>query len=170
MCIRDRLGDAMRVSQILLNLLSNAVKFTPQNGKVQLEIRQLTRKSNAATLQFIVSDTGRGMSEEFLSRLYEPFEQENSKGGTGLGMPITKNLVGLLGGTISVRSQMGRGTVFTVELPFEFSSQNKPCLLYTSLFHQTVDHALHIGFCGFHDHLFLLSHRAVRPFSSRVCF
>ena len=128
----ELLGDAMRVSQILLNLLSNAVKFTPQNGKVQLEIRQLTRKSNAATLQFIVSDTGRGMSEEFLSRLYEPFEQENSKGGTGLGMPITKNLVGLLGGTISVRSQMGRGTVFTVELPFEFSSQNKP-LLYPAM-------------------------------------
>ena len=74
----ELLGDAMRVSQILLNLLSNAVKITPQNVKVQLEIRQLTRKSNAATLQFIVSDTGRGMSEEFLSRLFEPVEQENA--------------------------------------------------------------------------------------------
>lgn len=128
----ELLGDAMRVSQILLNLLSNAVKFTPPRGKVQLEVRQLARKGSTAKLQFIVSDTGRGMSEEFLARLYEPFEQENAQGGTGLGMPITKNLVGLLGGTISVRSQIGHGTVFTVELPFDFSSQNKP-LLYPAM-------------------------------------
>lgn len=128
----ELLGDAMRVSQILINLLSNAIKFTPQNGKVQLDVKRLSRQGSLEKLQFVVSDTGRGMSEEFLSRLYEPFEQENARGGTGLGMPITKNLVGLLGGTISVHSQLEQGTVFTVELPFEFSSQNKP-LLYPAM-------------------------------------
>ncbi|WP_418666567.1 response regulator [Allofournierella sp.] len=128
----ELLGDAMRVSQILINLLSNAVKFTPPKGKVRLAVKELGRKNNTQTLQFAVSDTGRGMSEEFLSRIYEPFEQENARGGTGLGMPITKNLVGLLGGSISVRSQLGQGTVFVVDLPLALSSQNKP-LLYPSM-------------------------------------
>lgn len=120
-------GDAMRVSQILINLLSNAVKFTPEHGKVQLEIRRLVQQDGGMHLQFTVSDTGRGMSQEFLEqRLFKSFEQENGNGGTGLGMPITKNLVEILGGTISVRSKLDQGTVFTVELPFDLSHRQQP--------------------------------------------
>lgn len=119
-------GDAMRVNQILINLLSNAVKFTPEHGKVHLSVRRLVCHHSGMKLRFVVSDTGRGMSEAFLERLYEPFEQESPSGGTGLGMPITKNLVGLLNGTISVKSKVGEGTTFTVELPFAFSDRQKP--------------------------------------------
>ena len=128
----ELMGDAMRINQILINLLSNAVKFTPENGKVNLEIKQLPDSGSRAKVRFVVSDTGRGMSEEFLQRIYDPFEQENSMGGTGLGMPITKNLVGLLGGTISVKSRVGEGTTFTVELPFDLSNRQEP-LLYPTM-------------------------------------
>lgn len=117
------IGDYLRVNQILLNLLSNAVKFTPRGGSIRLGIRQLEKQNGATCLQFIVSDTGIGMSEEFLERLYLPFEQADTQisqecGGTGLGMAITYNLVSLLGGSIDVRSKPGEGTTFTVELPF----------------------------------------------------
>lgn len=125
----ELIGDSMRVNQILLNLLSNAVKFTPEGGRVRLEVKQLSCKRSGVRLRFTVSDTGRGMSEDFLEHLYLPFEQEHVAGGarvggTGLGMPITKNLVTLLGGTIAVKSKLGDGTVFTVELPFQ---SVRPC-------------------------------------------
>lgn len=117
-------GDAMRVNQILLNLLSNAVKFTPENGKIRLEVRQIGIRNNQVRMRFTVSDTGIGMNENFLQRLYMPFEQADSMisqrfGGTGLGMSITKNLVSLLGGTIQVFSKENEGTTFIVELSFE---------------------------------------------------
>lgn len=118
------IGDYLRVNQILLNLLSNAVKFTPQGGTIRLEIRQLEKQNGATFLQFVVSDTGIGMSEEFLRRLYLPFEQADTQisqkyGGTGLGMAITYNLVDLLGGSIDVKSKPGEGTTFSVQLPFD---------------------------------------------------
>lgn len=123
------IGDSVRVSQILLNLLSNAVKFTPTGGSVRFEIRESKRKSGSVPIRFTVSDTGIGMSEEFLKKLYDPFEQEEAgasgRGGTGLGMPITKNLVALLGGTIEVKSEKGKGTKFTVELPFDLPEEKK---------------------------------------------
>lgn len=123
------IGDSVRVSQILLNLLSNAVKFTPTGGSVRFEIRESKRKSGSVPIRFTVSDTGIGMSEEFLKKLYDPFEQEEAgasgRGGTGLGMPITKNLVALLGGTIEVKSEKGKGTKFTVELPFDLPEDKK---------------------------------------------
>lgn len=117
-------GDSLRLNQILLNLLSNALKFTPAGGTIRLEIRQLQRTEDRMRLRFSVSDTGTGMSGKFLDRLFVPFEQENlgagqTLGGTGLGMPITKNLVTLMGGTITVKSEVGKGTVFTVELDFQ---------------------------------------------------
>lgn len=102
------LGDAIRINQILINLLSNAVKFTPENGRVPFDVKSLPG-SDEVKLRFTVSDTGRGMSEEFLQKLYEPFEQENTIGGTGFKMPITKNLVGLFNGTVSVKSSPGEG-------------------------------------------------------------
>lgn len=122
------IGDFMRVEQILLNLLSNAIKFTPEGGTIRLDIKQVYSHHNKARLQFIVSDTGVGMSEDFLDRIFMPFEQAENKtsikyGGTGLGMAITHNLVELLGGTIRVKSKLNEGTIFTVELPFEVSQQ-----------------------------------------------
>lgn len=118
------IGDAMRVNQILLNLLSNAVKFTPENGKIRLEVRQIGFRNNQVRLRFTVSDTGIGMNEKFLQKLYMPFEQADGSisqrfGGTGLGMSITKNLVSLLGGTIQVFSKENEGTTFIVELAFD---------------------------------------------------
>lgn len=121
------IGDSLRLNQILLNLTSNAIKFTPRGGKVSLEVTHLPSSGNKSWLRFTVTDTGIGMNEEELSRLYTPFEQANASiagkyGGTGLGMSITQNLVSLMGGYINVKSKPGEGTKFSVELPFEQSS------------------------------------------------
>lgn len=119
----ELVGDALRVNQILLNILSNALKFTPAGGAICLKVIQLARKHNNLQMRFVISDTGIGMSEEFLQHIYQPFEQATAGtasryGGTGLGMSITANLVSLMGGVISVQSRLGEGSVFTVELPF----------------------------------------------------
>ena len=118
------LGDTLRLRQVLLNLLSNALKFTPEGGEIRLEIRQLKTRGDSVLLRFSVSDTGTGISEDFLSKLFLPFEQEDSAisqrfGGTGLGLSITKNLVTLMGGTIQVQSKLNEGSTFCVELTFE---------------------------------------------------
>ena len=115
-------GDAMKLQQILLNLLGNAVKFTPRGGKVQLIISQEHIKNGKAILRFVVNDTGVGISEEFQKKMFEPFEQEHTGittayAGTGLGLAITKNLVQLMGGTISVNSIVDVGTEFIVNIP-----------------------------------------------------
>ncbi|WP_130862254.1 response regulator [Bacilliculturomica massiliensis] len=122
------IGDELRLNQVLINLLSNALKFTPEGGAVRLEIRQLQRKKERARLRFTVSDTGIGMSEEFLKRIFVPFEQESvvtgkKFGGTGLGMPITRNLVTLMGGTITVKSAPEQGSEFMVELDFDIPEE-----------------------------------------------
>lgn len=120
-------GDSLRLNQILLNLASNAIKFTPAGGKVSLEVTHLPSRGNKSWLRFVMSDTGIGMDEQGLAKLYTPFEQADASiagkyGGSGLGMSITQNLVSLMGGYIHVKSKLGSGTVFTVELPFEHSS------------------------------------------------
>ena len=107
-------GDAMRLNQILITSFPIAVKFTPRGGSIRLDIRQVHKNRNNVRFRFIIRDTGIGMSEEFISRLYMPFEQATAStaskfGGTGLGMAITKNLVSLLGGMISVKSKTGHG-------------------------------------------------------------
>ena len=119
------IGDFLRVNQILLNLLSNAVKFTARGGTIRLKIQQFEKRNGATTLRFVVSDTGIGMTEEFLERLFLPFEQADSLtsqkyGGTGLGMAITQNLVELLSGSIHVKSKPGEGTTFTVKIPLSY--------------------------------------------------
>lgn len=122
-------GDSMRLNQVLLNILSNAYKFTPDGGNITLKFIQLEKKDNHVRFSIIISDTGIGMSQEFLDRIYQPFEQASvdtaSKyGGTGLGMPITANLVTMMGGTINVQSQEGVGTTFYLEMPFELSGED----------------------------------------------
>lgn len=124
-------GDALRLNQILLNLLSNSIKFTPRGGSVVLEVRQVMARHNNVRLEFRIRDTGIGMSREALERLYRPFEQASAStaakfGGTGLGMAITQNLITLLGGTIQVESEEGKGTTFTVELPFKVEENGEP--------------------------------------------
>lgn len=118
------LGDSLRLNQILLNLTSNAIKFTPCGGKITLEVTQLPSRGKKTWLRFVVSDTGIGMNEQGLKRLYTPFEQADASiagkyGGTGLGMSIAQNLVSLMGGYINVKSKPGEGTTFAVELPFD---------------------------------------------------
>ena len=113
-------GDALRMKQILTNLLGNAVKFTPEGGEISLTIKQELSGGLANTI-FQVADTGCGMSPEFLQRIWMPFEQERraaSQNGTGLGTTLSKTLAEKMGGSISVESQLGKGTVFTVSIPF----------------------------------------------------
>lgn len=121
------LGDPLRLNQILLNLTSNAIKFTPDGGKIGLEVTHLPSNGKKNWLRFVVWDNGIGMDEQELKHLFKPFEQANASiagkyGGTGLGMSITQNLISLMGGYIHVKSEPGKGTKFTVELPFESSS------------------------------------------------
>ncbi|MBE6123291.1 MAG: response regulator [Erysipelotrichaceae bacterium] len=113
------IGDDMKLRQVMINILGNAVKFTPEGGKVTFLIEDIARMDNKATLRFTISDTGIGMSKEYLPKLFEPFTQEDSSttsryGSTGLGMPITKSIVELMNGTIGVESEKGKGTTFTV--------------------------------------------------------
>lgn len=129
----DRLvGDHLKINQICLNLLGNAVKFTNPGGRVTLEIRELSKVGEGTVfLEISVSDTGIGMSKEFLDHVFEPFERAGEAGvakieGTGLGMAITKGFVTILGGDIRVKSEPGKGTVFTVMLPLSAAADEGP--------------------------------------------
>ena len=117
------LGDALRMNQILMNLLSNSLKFTPAGGMITLHVKESKRRCGYSYLAFQVTDSGKGMSEDFMKRLYQPFEQEaadtaRNLTGTGLGLSIVYNLVQLMNGTINVESRLGEGTVFSIEIPF----------------------------------------------------
>ena len=115
--------DRTRLEQILLNLLSNAVKFTPAGGTVSVRVRQLAgTQHGCAQYEFRVRDNGIGMSATFAKRIFEPFERERTSTvsriqGTGLGMAITRNIVDMMGGTIEVQTEQGRGTEFIIRLP-----------------------------------------------------
>lgn len=124
------LGDAMKLQQILINILSNAIKFTPAGGKVTLQLREKKRVKDNAILEFTINDTGCGMNQEFLPKLFEPFAQEYSGstaiyGGTGLGMAITKTFVDLMDGHINVRSMLGIGSEFTVDVKLGLTNESK---------------------------------------------
>lgn len=116
--------DRLRLNQILLNILSNAIKFTNPGGSVSLRvIEKETSPEGYADFDFIIRDNGIGMSEEFASHIFEPFTREersavSSIPGTGLGMAITKNLVDMMNGRISVSSELGKGSTFTVSFRF----------------------------------------------------
>ncbi len=125
MDVKNRMvkGDPARFGQIVNNLLSNAMKFTRSGERISVSLRQVDEGKRNNYL-FVVEDTGAGMSEEFLPKLFDPYEREVRFGaketmGTGLGMPIVKNLVTRMGGQITVSSALGQGTTFTVTLPFD---------------------------------------------------
>lgn len=116
--------DKMRLEQIFLNILSNAIKFTPDGGKIHIEIEALKREGSMVDTRISISDNGIGMAEEFLPKLFDPFVQEDRNistnyTGTGLGMSIVKNLVDLMGGNIEVKSKLGQGTTVHVFIKFE---------------------------------------------------
>lgn len=120
--------DKLRINQILFNLLSNAVKFTPAGGKVTLIVQHIARKDQMVKVHFIVSDTGIGIGEEFKQHMFEPFSQEHQTEeirGTGLGLAIVKNLVTLMGGKISIKSEPNVGSKFTVELEAQICENPK---------------------------------------------
>ena len=122
------IGDKLRLNQILLNLVSNAIKFTPKGGRITLRINEELTDDNQVLYQIDVEDTGIGMSKDFLPHVFEPFVREQTSTiskiqGTGLGLSITKKLIDLMGGSITVQSVEGRGTVFSVSLSFEISEQ-----------------------------------------------
>ena len=124
------IGDDMKLRQILINILGNAVKFTPEGGSIRMTVEETARYEGNATLRFVISDTGIGMSPEFLPRLFETFTQEDSSfsnkyGSTGLGMPITKMLVELMNGRIEVESKKGTGTTFTVYVTLKESDRQE---------------------------------------------
>ena len=118
------MGDSLRVKQILLNLLSNALKFTSADGLIQIHIQEQKRTNGFSYIRFCVRDSGIGMSKEFRSRIFQPFEQESPEAarnnvGSGLGLSIVYNLVQLMGGTIEVESEKNKGAAFTVTIPLK---------------------------------------------------
>ena len=123
------LADPNRLNQVLMNILSNAVKYTPTGGHIRLKVEELTHTEHYAKYRFVVQDDGIGMSEDFQKTLFDPFTREEKSGinkvqGTGLGMAITRSIVDLMGGSISVESATGKGTRFEVvlELPIDIEA------------------------------------------------
>jgi len=115
------LGDSLKITQILNNLLNNAVKFTPKGGEIDFFVKILHDFSDYTVFEFEVSDTGIGIPEDKLEYIFESFSQIDSSAskhypGTGLGLSIAKKLVDMMGGVISVKSTLGKGSVFKVEI------------------------------------------------------
>ena len=123
--------DKTRLNQVLLNLLSNAVKFTPAGGTVSVRLKQYPGTVKGSALYEIrVKDNGIGMSQQFVQKIFSPFERERTSTvsrtqGTGLGMAITKNIVNMMGGSIEVQTEQGKGTEFIVRLPFRIQPEHQ---------------------------------------------
>jgi signal transduction histidine kinase/CheY-like chemotaxis protein len=118
------LGDKLRLKQVLINLLGNSVKFTPEEGKLALVVKIETETERAFTVTFRVTDSGIGMTEEQMAKIFKPFEQADNSiaarfGGTGLGLSISQNLVGQMTGQILVKSTPGKGSSFSFVIPLE---------------------------------------------------
>lgn len=122
-------ADHLKINQILLNLVTNAIKYSLEETSVDLVVDQLkSSRKGYGLYRFVVSDSGIGMSKDFLKNIFEPFERESTSTisgiqGSGLGLSITKNLVELMGGTISVKSKQGKGSEFTVDLQFRLQEK-----------------------------------------------
>ena len=131
--------DKTRLNQILLNLLSNAIKFTPAGGTVSVRVRQLAGQvCGCGQYEFRIKDNGIGMSPEFAKKIFEPFERERTSTvsriqGTGLGMAITKNIVDMMGGTIEVQTEQGKGSEFIIRVPLRVQTEHRPVEKITEL-------------------------------------
>ena len=123
-------GDGLRLQQVFMNMLGNAVKFTPAGGSVSLRVvEHASRVEGTSDYEFVFADTGCGMAPEFLAHVFEPFAREHdsrteSVEGTGLGLSVAQSVVSLMGGTIDVESEPGRGTVFTVRVSMRYVERN----------------------------------------------
>jgi len=131
-------GDNQRLSQVIANLLSNAVKFTPEGGVIHLDSRLISSKDGAYRVQISVEDTGIGISDEQKKRLFQSFEQADADttrkyGGTGLGLAIVKPIVELMGGEISVESELGKGSKFTFSVLLKRGTRDKTLMLDKSV-------------------------------------
>ncbi|MBP5292128.1 MAG: response regulator [Lachnospiraceae bacterium] len=124
-------GDSRRIQQVFVNIMSNAIKYTPNGGKISLSVMESpTKVPDFGHYQFVFEDNGYGMTEEFLTHLFEPFTRANDKQtagiqGTGLGMAITRNIVRMMGGDISVESVYGKGSKFTVNIYLKFQNEGR---------------------------------------------
>lgn len=127
----DIIADPLKLNQVFINLLGNAVKYTPAGGTVSFWILQkATFRQGYGDYTFIIKDNGIGMSPDFVEHIFEPFEREstvtqNGIQGTGLGMAITKNIVEMMNGTISVESEVGKGSTFTVDIRLKLQDTEK---------------------------------------------
>ena len=124
------IGSPVHLGQVLQNIIGNAIKYNNDSGTVDVTCREISYDGNTAGFEFVCADTGIGMSEEFQQHAFEPFAQENesartSYAGTGLGLPITKELVQQMGGSISFRSAPGEGTEFRIVIPFVIDTEEK---------------------------------------------
>lgn len=124
----DVTGDPQRIKQVLMNILSNAVKYTPEEGRIKVEIREEERAPGVSTYEFSITDNGRGMTPEFLCKIFEPFERADDQEirtiqGTGLGMAISRSIVELMDGRIEVESEYGKGSRFQVRLPLHWQAR-----------------------------------------------
>ena len=122
------IGDDMKLKQVIINILGNAVKFTPAPGTISFIVERTAQFDGKSTLRFIMNDTGIGMDKEFLPKIFDAFSQENEGkankyGSTGLGMAITKNIVEMMNGSISVESEKGVGSTFTVNVTLRDSGR-----------------------------------------------
>lgn len=127
----DRIGnvefyvDSLRCQQIYMNLLNNALKFTPEGGTIEMKFKNVSHDDNISNDSITIRDTGYGMSEEFLKRIFNPFEQEeniytNQVQGTGLGLVLVKKILDAMGGRIEVKSELGKGSEFTFTIPYKY--------------------------------------------------
>ncbi len=129
--------DPLRLRQVLINLLGNAVKFTPECGTVEFHMRRLDRRGGKTLLQFVVRDTGVGISPEAMANIFKPFEQGNARvarqyGGSGLGLTISQNIVRLFGSEIEVASQVGVGSEFRFSIWLPEAQSDQPAEQVTS--------------------------------------
>ena len=125
---RDLIGSPGYVKRVMMNILSNAVKYNRENGHIYITCTEIpSEQPGMTTMEFVCRDTGIGMTEAFQKQIFEPFAQEDTGSrtkyaGTGLGMPITKKLVEIMGGTISFESKEGAGSTFVIRIPFKIDS------------------------------------------------
>ena len=125
------IGDDMKLKQVLLNILSNAIKFTEAPGSITMHVERVGTINDQSSIKFVITDTGIGMDQSFLPKIFDSFTQEdgsrsNKYGSTGLGMAITKNIVEMMNGSISVESEKGVGSEFTVIVTLKNSDHQGP--------------------------------------------